>query len=495
MSFLKSSLLKIEKEHTEKNSTLHSLHSSASLQVLACTWNMHGKAPPSYFIDAIEPPSSSSTSSSSGRNHHIYAFGTEEFGSGIASSLMFNASSDKWLSSISEYLGKDFSLVAQVGLGAIHLAIFAHIEVLKVLSDVQTGSVATGFANTIGNKGGVAVSFNVGSTSMLFVNCHLAAHQKFTEKRNEDLRRIEHVMSLSPDGGSQEQFIKINTEKQYTSMMSTSSSSFEGRSTTTLSLEKTLLPSSSSQLEYDEDDEEEQREYISNHKETSSSSSSSSSTIRTTESVYTSSSTTCFSFKNFFLTPNSVSDRYDRVIWMGDLNYRIDLKRDEVDGLLQQYMNKEISTKENEKALQHLRSHDQLNKERLAGRIFSGFAEGVLSFKPTYKLDKESDDYDTSPKRRIPSWTDRILFKSCSSFKEGIILRSYSSIESIKTSDHRPVVAQFDISLLKTRGKTSPNPKEWKHQIPILEAVVSQSSSHSDMKKLKNKKTAKVTPM
>ena len=90
---------------------------------------------------------------------------------------------------------------------------------------------------------------------------------------------------------------------------------------------------------------EEQREYISNHKETSSSSSSSSSssTIRTTESVYTSSSTTCFSFKNFFLTPNSVSDRYDRVIWMGDLNYRIELKRDEVDGLLQQYINKEIS--------------------------------------------------------------------------------------------------------------------------------------------------------
>lgn len=40
-----------------------------------------------------------------------------------------------------------------------------------------------------------------------------------------------------------------------------------------------------------------------------------------------------------------------------------------------------------------------------------GFAEGPLRFRPTYKLDLGTDAYDSGPKRRVPAWTDRVLFK------------------------------------------------------------------------------------
>ena len=39
------------------------------------------------------------------------------------------------------------------------------------------------------------------------------------------------------------------------------------------------------------------------------------------------------------------------------------------------------------------------------------FDEGELNFKPTYKYNDNSYDYDTSKKLRVPSWTDRILYK------------------------------------------------------------------------------------
>lgn len=477
--------------------SLRSLHSSASLRVLTCTWNMHGKAPPSHFIDAIEPPSSSTDVSV--RSHHLYAFGTEECGAGIASSLVFNASSDKWLGAISEYLGADFGLVAQIGLGAIHLAVFAHKDVFNIISDVQTGSVATGFANTIGNKGGVAVSFNVGSISMLFVNCHLAAHQSFVERRNEDLKRIERAMSLSPGGEHQELLLKSSIEKQYAYMVPSNASS----------------SSEAPPDEYDEDDEEEKE--VTDVAVRASSSSSSSSTTHSihhrsnVDAVYSMGGADCMGLMRLASPSSSsaacVSDRYDRVFWMGDLNYRINLKRDQVDELIARYTHPDSTAADKDEALGKLVSNDQLQIERLAGRIFEGFAEGKLTFKPTYKLNKESDEYDSGPKKRVPSYTDRVLFKfrggggggkrsEGGGGSGGILLRSYSSIESVKTSDHRPVVAQFDVSLLKTPEISNHH----HHLVPVNEAIVENKSligsvfSPSSSRKNK-KRTAKVTPL
>ena len=36
----------------------------------------------------------------------------------------------------------------------------------------------------IANKGGISISFNLGKLRMLFINCHLSAHDEGLEHRN-----------------------------------------------------------------------------------------------------------------------------------------------------------------------------------------------------------------------------------------------------------------------------------------------------------------------
>ena len=47
----------------------------------------------------------------------------------------------------------------------------------------------------MGNKGGVGIRLTVGGTKILFVNCHLAAHQNAVKARNGQFKRIEKELS------------------------------------------------------------------------------------------------------------------------------------------------------------------------------------------------------------------------------------------------------------------------------------------------------------
>ena len=105
-------------------------------------------------------------------------------------------------------------------------------------------------------------------------------------------------------------------------------------------------------------------------------------------------------------------------------------------------------------------------------RIGQGFDEGPLNFRPTFKFDSDCDVYDTSPKQRIPSWTDRILYRGSSSSEQvqvdsrdigsdsrferltpsaKIMLLAYKSVPSLRFSDHRPVIAAFSVPLIGTQ--------------------------------------------
>ncbi|KAH9326033.1 hypothetical protein KI387_006211 [Taxus chinensis] len=126
----------------------------------------------------------------------------------------------------------------------------------------------------------------------------------------------------------------------------------------------------------------------------------------------------------------------DVVVWLGDLNYRIEGNRKSVSFLINQ----------NHQKL--LRAKDQLCREAERGEIFHGFCEGPLSFRPTYKYDIGTDNYDTSAKERVPSWTDRILYKVKNNNIKADV-QEYDCIDSIKTSDHRPVKALLTIHLAK----------------------------------------------
>jgi len=92
---------------------------------------------------------------------------------------------------------------------------------------------------------------------------------------------------------------------------------------------------------------------------------------------------------------NVDENTFDSIIWVGDLNYRIN----GILGPIAHAMQKDM--------YEVLLDNDQLNIERKIGRFGQPFSEGEILFPPSYKLLKNDDAYNTT---RIPSWTDRILY-------------------------------------------------------------------------------------
>ncbi|KAL6618878.1 hypothetical protein ACP70R_034017 [Stipagrostis hirtigluma subsp. patula] len=125
--------------------------------------------------------------------------------------------------------------------------------------------------------------------------------------------------------------------------------------------------------------------------------------------------------------PKRIYD-HERIIWLGDLNYRINLSYERTHELISR------------QDWDGLFEKDQLKRELSKGRTFDGWVEGVISFPPTYKYEFDSESYvtdETKSSRRTPAWCDRIL-----SYGKGIRLLSYKRGE-LTLSDHRPVTAVY----------------------------------------------------
>ncbi|OLL26945.1 Inositol polyphosphate 5-phosphatase OCRL-1 [Neolecta irregularis DAH-3] len=121
---------------------------------------------------------------------------------------------------------------------------------------------------------------------------------------------------------------------------------------------------------------------------------------------------------------------YDHLFWFGDLNYRVDLPNKDVREFILR----------NEHLL--CLPFDQLNVQRKEGKAFHGCTEHQIKFKPTFKFDMDTHEYDTSEKDRVPSWTDRILWRS-----NGVTCLEYKSHPEFTQSDHKPVSATFDATV------------------------------------------------
>ncbi|XP_052190622.1 type IV inositol polyphosphate 5-phosphatase 3-like isoform X2 [Diospyros lotus] len=129
--------------------------------------------------------------------------------------------------------------------------------------------------------------------------------------------------------------------------------------------------------------------------------------------------------------PESIYD-HEKIIWLGDLNYRINLSYEETRAL--------ITRKDWSKLVES----DQLTRELGKGCAFDGWHEGILNFPPTYKYESNSEKYygeDQKVGRRTPAWCDRIL-----SLGKGMNLLSYKRTE-LTLSDHRPIVALYMVEI------------------------------------------------
>lgn len=89
---------------------------------------------------------------------------------------------------------------------------------------------------------------------------------------------------------------------------------------------------------------------------------------------------------------------HSNIIWLADTNYRIDLD------------NASVRSYAEDDALDMLLAADQLSYVIGTGAAFSGYVEGPILFRPTYRYDIGTDNYDTSEKMRIPAWTGSSSF-------------------------------------------------------------------------------------
>ncbi|KAG1330845.1 Type II inositol polyphosphate 5-phosphatase 15 [Cocos nucifera] len=108
-----------------------------------------------------------------------------------------------------------------------------------------------------------------------------------------------------------------------------------------------------------------------------------------------------------------------------------------------------------------LRDKDQLRAEMKAGKVFQGMREGQIKFPPTYKFERHRaglSGYDSSEKKRIPAWCDRILYRDSRSISvaecslECPVVSSitmYEACMDVTDSDHKPVRCIFSVEIAR----------------------------------------------
>lgn len=266
-----------------------------------------------------------------------------------------------WKAYVQASLPIGYKLIASPQLIGILMLVYASPRIQHFISSVSTCTVGTGLMGYVGNKGATGVRIVLGETTRLvLINCHLAAMQNGTDRRNWDHNEIVRRMVFDK--------VKRDVLAGFPS---------DGKINTPLTEEKEGM------------------------------------------------------------------DKADLVIWCGDLNYRIDLPNDDIRNALESYVPPEFpptipsegpsspasyispksfnfpriskfrESKESlDATIRSLLAHDQLYKQQQLEKSFKHYKEGKISFLPTYKYDVGTTGvFDTSEKRRGPSYCDRVLWR------------------------------------------------------------------------------------
>lgn len=287
------------------------------------TWNMHSeKDVPLLVEEFLMPPECEYL-------QDMYVIGTQEC----------TPHKREWEVTVQATLGPTHVLVRSESLGDIHLIILVRREMIWIIRDVQSSTVACGAGGVMRNKGAVGIILTIFGSSMLFITAHLRAHTTKVKERNVDAVRISTSLDFS----------------RY----------------------------SVKQTPGDE-------------------------------------------------VPPDCTENVDCVFWSGDLNYRVTCERDVAEKAIQN------------SNLEPLIKNDQLLEQIREKAAFRGFSEAPIRFPPTFKFDPGSSEYDTSAKQRVPSWTDRILYKSR---QDSITPQIYHYCPNLTFSDHRPVFGVYLVTL------------------------------------------------
>ncbi|XP_052048434.1 phosphatidylinositol 3,4,5-trisphosphate 5-phosphatase 1 [Apodemus sylvaticus] len=165
------------------------------------------------------------------------------------------------------------------------------------------------------------------------------------------------------------------------------------------------------------------------------------------------------------LSPFNITHRFTHLFWLGDLNYRVELPTWEAEAIIQKIKQQQYSD---------LLAHDQLLLERKEQKVFLHFEEEEITFAPTYRFERLTRDKyaytkqkATGMKYNLPSWCDRVLWKSYPLVH--VVCQSYGSTSDIMTSDHSPVFATFEAGVTSQFvSKNGPGTVDSQGQIEFL---------------------------
>uniref|UniRef100_A0A8C6KXA1 phosphatidylinositol-3,4,5-trisphosphate 5-phosphatase n=1 Tax=Nothobranchius furzeri TaxID=105023 RepID=A0A8C6KXA1_NOTFU len=137
------------------------------------------------------------------------------------------------------------------------------------------------------------------------------------------------------------------------------------------------------------------------------------------------------------LNPFDVTHQFTHLIWLGDLNYRVDFPSSEAE---------HIVTKIKQQQYQELLNKDQLNMERNDGKVFLHFDEEEITFPPTYRFERETREKYAYTKAKATG-VSLGLVRSLSLVRLLLQTSQNRCTTDIMTSDHSPVFASFEVGV------------------------------------------------
>ena len=299
---------------------------------------------------------------------------------------------NKWKQSILEALPSGYQLIAEQQLLGLYLIIYASPAIAPTISSVSTTSVGTGLGGYMGNKGAVTARIVLGETTrIVFVNCHLSAgaEKGSLERRNWDAAQILSRTKFDPvydGGGVMEEFGEGIGDEDFGFWFGDLNYRLEdipGEDVRRLLMLHTRNEYGRSQPSKQKIEHELAnpvsptfRDNLEAANRVSADDGSSSYTAVDSSAI-----------QSIASTPTSIS---------------------------QEPPDPSADPASLQTTLSSLLTHDQLHAQMRTRKAFhDGWREGNIDFLPTYKYDVGSVGmFDSSEKRRGPSWCDRILYRT-----------------------------------------------------------------------------------
>lgn len=390
----------------------------------------------------------------------------------------------------------EYVLVQSEVLMQMRLSVHCKKYLEKNVKSVRVGVKATGMGNVVGNKGGIMVEIQFyGGESIAFIGCHLAAHEekKFYTRRIETIRsilgcawrdRIEKAFGCEGNGQSWEHSIKAVAEAS--GLMSGDKNSNNKSSNISSNIDN-------ARREVDEEEQKKRRRLPPD-----------------LELLESATHTFFMGDLNFRIDPgptqahetvqiNSASemvgadDDDENSVWNScwskadivketSVNRRAKLPGEIESGDEDSESDSQVNTRKQrenvstggtsqsspfhvgwkfivetikQKSWGRLWIGDQLLHAQRQGKCLFGFQELPLQFPPSFKREKgrnDSNPIDATEeyysKKRIPSYTDRVLIKSLPGFEATRKAHKYEACHGVTSSDHAPVCATFSVNLL-----------------------------------------------